>query len=128
MAGMTAAHNAVRSRELLAPLNWDADLAAQAQDWAHHCHHRGEKGRNANTLVSVKTNSNPVDVVSDWASEFKNYNHATGMCEKGGECEHYSRMISESVQSLGCGMAYCDEDAHLDGVHGWSLWICIYNR
>jgi len=111
---------------MLAPLKWDAQLSTQAQSWAKRCSHNNEEGPNANSLI--KTYSTSVDVVvSDWASERRNFNHATGMCVKGGECEHYRRMTSQSVQWLGCGVAYCNTDLPLDGVHGgWSIWICIY--
>jgi pathogenesis-related protein 1 len=122
LAGITAAHNAVRARVgLKIPLlSWNAQLAASAQAWANQCIDATSPGGlidhnpkrsvgmpwyvGENIYASSGTATAKGAVLS-WASEQKNYDYAHNTCN--GTCGHYTQMVWAKSVFLGCGIAFC---------------------
>src|SRR5262249_28641377 len=83
---MLAAHNGVRSRTGVPPLAWSDRLATAAERWADALVRRNEFAHNPKTpygenLFEVMGGSgSAAEIVSDWASEEKNYNYAKNSC------------------------------------------------
>ena len=128
LAGMTAAHNAVRAGLNIAPLTWSPQVAAFAQAWADKLaeqgcvmQHRPYEGPDAqkygeNLFSSWGSAPSAVDVVADWVSEAADYDAVTGTCS--GVCGHYTQVVWAASERLGCGMASCGDK---------EVWVCNYD-
>lgn len=128
LAGITAAHNAVRSPLGVAALTWAPDIARFAQAWADKLKgqgcalkHRPHKGADAqrfgeNIYSASGSAPTPGDVVDTWAAEVADYNAKTNRCK--GVCGHYTQVVWRKSQRLGCGMASCGET---------EVWVCNYD-
>lgn len=128
LAGVTAAHNAVRERLGVAPLVWDAGLARYAQAWADKLkqrgcdlQHRPRKGADAQkygeNIYSASGSAPPAsEVVGAWVEEVKDYDAKTNKCR--GVCGHYTQVVWRASRRLGCGMATCGET---------EVWVCNYD-
>lgn len=128
-AGMTAAHNRVRARLKIAPLEWSPELARFAQKWADKLarkgcdlQHRPRTGPDAqrygeNIFAISGAPATPDGVVDAWAAEVKFYNAKTNRCK--GVCGHYTQVVWRDSKRLGCGMATCDDDIE--------VWVCNYD-
>jgi len=129
MEGMTAAHNAVRARVAdasspLPPLEWSAELAGAAQDWADQLAARdcpmqhSSNGYGENILHGWGTSLTVTEVVENWATEiecFTNGPYETCSCT----CGHYSQLVWRRTQLVGCARAACPD--------GSSIWVCDYD-
>jgi uncharacterized protein YkwD len=120
LAGITAAHNAVRASVGVAPLVWDPELAAIAQGWADQCvdvmpptgliDHNANRsatypesvGENIYGSTGVATGS---AAVNDWASEASSYDYATNTCSS--VCGHYTQLVWGTTTKVGCGISTC---------------------
>lgn len=128
LAGITAAHNAVREKLGIAPLVWDANVAKYAQAWADKLkakgcdlQHRPRKGPDAqkygeNIFAAMGSTPSAREVVDEWVAEVKDYNAKTNKCS--GVCGHYTQVVWRNSQKLGCGMASCG---------GAEVWVCNYD-
>ncbi|MCA9606032.1 MAG: hypothetical protein KC619_10580 [Myxococcales bacterium] len=134
LAGITAAHNAVRARvgatPALPPLTWSPDLAAHAQRWADRLaangcglQHSGDAyGENLAGYGGIE--ASPDRVVEGWASEqrcytfgpFQRGDRCEGNC---GACGHYTQVVWRGTRRVGCGVATCDG--------GREVWVCKYD-
>src|SRR5580765_1269532 len=91
------AHNEARARTGVAPLSWSEKLAALAQEWADSLVarkqfvHRPKSGHGENLFEVVGASASATQVVDAWASESKNYDHATNACRS--VCGHYTQMV-----------------------------------
>lgn len=140
MAGMTAAHNAVRATVTAATtplpaLRWSGELSASAQSWAdalssNGCQlvHSGYCGVGENLAYFRGQQPTGTEVVMDgWASElacytygrFKRDDQCTADCDRFGGCGHYTQLIWAATQQLGCGRADCPD--------GGEVWVCQYD-
>jgi uncharacterized protein YkwD len=122
LAGITAAHNAVRARigVKMSPLTWDERLAASAQAWANQCvdttspkgliDHNPKRSVGLpwyvgeNIYASSGTASAKGAVLS-WASEQRSYDYAHNTCA--GMCGHYTQMVWAKSVFLGCAISNC---------------------
>lgn len=148
------AHNAVRAQVSagtlgdepqaepdLVPMVWDNALAAAAQEWASNCsfgfNTAAERqqsylanGGNLNqgTWIGVNlsfnstVNANPAAAVNLWASEHENYTYATNSCS--GVCGHYTQLVWDDSQRLGCARANCPVLSGLPS--GGDYTVCYY--
>lgn len=128
LAGITAAHNAVRAELNIAPLTWSPQVAAFAQEWADALAERGcmtihrpYEGPDAqkygeNLFSSWGDAPSAVDVVAHWVSEVADYNAVTDTCS--GVCGHYTQVVWAASERLGCGMASCGDK---------EVWVCNYD-
>ncbi len=122
LAGITAAHNAVRAWVGVAPLAWDGALAATAAAWAARCvdvaaptgliDHNPDRssghpfyvGENIYASTGIATAS---DAVSAWAGEVADYTYATNTCAAGKVCGHYTQVVWAATRAVGCALRDC---------------------
>ena len=139
VAGITAAHNAVRAAvrtdDPLPELRWDPALAAWAQAWADELarrgcamEHRPRSGRWAqqhgeNLLWSAGAPRAAAQVVQSWASEDAFYDTATNTCT--GVCGHYTQVVWRDSVRLGCARSTCTGARAQLGFE--ELWVCNYD-
>jgi pathogenesis-related protein 1 len=135
-AEMVAAHNEWRREVNVSPLIWSAPLADTAQAYADKlkaargCNpvHGGAKrlGENLYWASALKYSGGttkaqtitPTQVANAWGSEKANYNYSTNTCARGKACGHYTQMVWESTDKVGCGKAVCRDDSQ--------VWVCNY--
>jgi pathogenesis-related protein 1 len=122
LAGITEAHNTVRAAHGVAPLTWDADLAAVAQAWVIQCVDSqapaglidGNANRSAtygsyvgeNLFGSTGVVPGP-DAVARWASEESDYDYAANACASGESCGSYTQVVWAASTKLGCAFHHC---------------------
>jgi uncharacterized protein YkwD len=124
-AALLDEHNRVRADKGLAPFTWDAGLAADSEDWsarlaAEGCgleHSSGSWGEN---LYWTSATATPADVVGAWAEEEAFYDYASNSCEPGQMCGHYTQIVWDDTERVGCGAARCPDD-------GGEIWTCRYD-
>jgi hypothetical protein len=128
VAGITAAHNAIRcalpSPAPPPPLQWSSSLAAVAQAYAtvladscNLVHSGGDYGENL--YASWGMSPSPADVVTSWASELScfSYGEFPGCC--GCTCGHYTQIVWRDSTYLGCAKATCTDEGE--------VWVCNYD-
>ena len=119
---MLAAHNAVRSRVGIPPVNWSARLADQAQGWANRLLaenrfvHRPDNKYGENVFEITGTTASPAHVVESWAAESRDYDYAANKCRK--VCGHYTQLVWAATKTVGCGVA---RNARRE------VWVCNYD-
>ncbi|HLL20701.1 MAG TPA: CAP domain-containing protein [Kofleriaceae bacterium] len=137
LAGITAAHNAVRAmvqtQPALAPLAWDASLAATAAAWVAQCKDAeapaGLIDHNANrsnghpfyvgeNVFGASGSASAQQAVMSWAAEKANYNYATNACS--GICGHYTQIVWRATLKVGCAKGTCP------GLTYGSTIVCNY--
>ena len=136
---LVAAHNKWRAKVGVPSQRWSDALARSSQSWADtlkgrcmvkHSHARpyGENiyyaGPLSKTSRSEGTKTTPQQISSEkvvdaWGEEKKWYDHRSNSCH-GGECGHYTQVVWKDTREVGCGMAYCNNDAQ--------LWVCQYKK
>lgn len=112
LAGITAAHNQVRSAHGVADITWDNELAAIAKAWADQCEWGHNDARSDDYPVYVGENifgasfmpSGP-EVTAVWASEESDYDYESNSCS--GICGHYTQIVWADSTKLGCAAASC---------------------
>ena len=144
LAGITAAHNAVRAELDLPPLTWSNEIAAFAQQWADtlagNCgvlSHRDQDlyGENLATYGARPSPpaTTPGEAVSGWSDEAMCWDYGpflTGdSCNpqcvsnlSSNGCGHYTQVVWRATTRLGCGVAECERDGFL-----FDLWVCNYD-
>jgi pathogenesis-related protein 1 len=146
LAGMTAAHNAVRARIMspkpepaLPPVSWSPDVARTAQAYADKlatdCSfaHSMAPGLGENLAYYEGIMSKAEDVVEGWAAEEECYTFgpitrqntdcdlACAMNEKNSNgCGHYTQVVWRGTTEVGCGVAVCSGSRHRE------VWVCNY--
>ena len=120
LAGITAAHNQVRADHGVAPLAWDAQLAAIAAGWAQGCRdvdeplglidHNPDRSDDFGSYVgeNVFGSSAAVDgpaAVTTWAAEEASYEYDANTCD--GICGHYTQVVWAATTAIGCAAHAC---------------------
>lgn len=119
---LVLAHNQWRSRVGVGSLQWSAELAAYAQEWANQLLANGrfghrESGAYGENIFMARGRQWPAgEVVNRWASEVRNYNHASNSCQ--GVCGHYTQIVWRGTTQVGCGVARSADQ---------EIWVCNYN-
>lgn len=139
VAGITAAHNAVRASASptpvppLDPYCWSPSAAAIAQAWADTCTwaHNPASGLGENIYAVGYTGPTPpvdvhLDAVDTWASEAANYDYAANTCS--GVCGHYTQIVWRATQSVGCGIRNCTTGSPFGpSFPNWTIVVCNYD-
>jgi hypothetical protein len=122
LAGILAAHNEVRSAHGVRSLMWSSFLAATAQAWAEQCvdvappvgllDHNPNRHDGYPWFVgeNIAGNGGPISgagAVSIWAAEEIYYDYETNTCEPGQVCGHYTQVVWEATEWVGCGVYDC---------------------
>jgi pathogenesis-related protein 1 len=118
---MLDAHNDVRDRVGLPPLQWSGELAAYSQKWADSLIASNRTAHNSKSpygenILSSGLGSTPATVVTEWASESRNYTYSTNTCN--GDCGHYTQLVWSSTRKVGCAMAHNNRR---------EIWVCSYD-
>ena len=119
---MLAAHNAVRAEVKVPPLAWSEKLADVAQKWAdelldkHQFIHNPNVSYGENLFDITGAPASAASVVKIWASESRNYNHASNSCK--GVCGHYTQLVWHDSKRVGCAVARGG---------GREVWVCNYD-
>lgn len=120
LAGITAAHDAVRAGVGVGPLTWDPALAAIAAAWVAQCHSTGGEivdhnpHRSDGYPTSVGENiyastgdATAAGAVSSWAAEAAHYHHDTNTCDAAATCGHYTQVVWAATTKVGCAKHRC---------------------
>lgn len=115
---MLDAHNKERASLGLAPLTWNADLAAGAAAWAKHEADTGERGHskladrgNAGENIWVGTTGafGYYEMIYGWLAEKPNFvDGVYPAVRKTNDAPlpgHYSQMVWRNTTQIGCGLA-----------------------
>lgn len=134
VAGILAAHNKARAEVSpaadppLAPMTWDASVAATAQGWADGCvfeHNPALQGLGENIYADAGQGDAKA-VVADWVSEVANYDYATNSCSA--TCGHYTQVVWRDSTKLGCAKKDCSTNSPFGAdFPNWTLWVCDYS-
>jgi uncharacterized protein YkwD len=116
-----AAHNAVRVKTQLPPLQWSSELAAFSQKWANKLLAKNRYTHNPNSPYGENifiggVGCIPSAVVMEWASESKYYSYGTNACN--GDCGHYTQIVWRNTRRVGCAVAR-------NSVR--EVWVCSYD-
>ena len=151
LAGITAAHNAVRAGVdtdmPLPPLEWGADIHAVAQAYAEklaascsntlvHSTSQERNGWGENLAMVGGFGSAPAgsaqQAVDLWESEIECYTFGafqsgvnatcSSACSRYGGCGHYTQVVWRKTRRVGCGVAEC-----MSGSSKRSYWVCNYD-
>lgn len=118
---MLGAHNSVRSKVGVPPLQWSPDLAAYSQKWAdaliagNSISHNGRSPYGEN-IIATGLGSTPALVVAEWASESRYYTYDTNSCS--GDCGHYTQLVWRDTRKVGCAAARNKQR---------EIWVCSYD-
>jgi pathogenesis-related protein 1 len=116
-------HNKVRNDVGTKPLEWSAELAAYAQEWADHLvanncafqHRSGEydvKNYGENIFWGSSASSyNSVSASQSWYSEIEQYVHGVLTNDNWSVAGHYTQMVWSSTTAVGIGSATCSNGA-----------------
>ena len=129
LAGITDAHNAVRTPLNIPKLEWSDALGGFAQQWADYLatengcqlQHRPNSGpwgqKYGENIFWTSASTTMTEATSAWSAEAGHYDHATNTCA--GICGHYTQMVWADTRYLGCGVAACPG--------GGEMWVCNYD-
>jgi pathogenesis-related protein 1 len=134
LAGATARHNAARARVAasppLAPVCWDAGVAAQAQAWADRCtyaHSGSGSGENLYTHTGDVRATAVAKALEFWMAEGADFDYAANRC-RGKACGHFTQVAWRATRHVGCGVRVCDRNSPFGGAWPtWTLVVCNYD-
>jgi uncharacterized protein YkwD len=116
-------HNKVRKEVGSSTLEWSAELAAYAQEWADNLakkdckmEHRPNEGKwkriyGENIFWGSGAEYNLVDACKSWYSEIKDYKHEKLNSTNWYAAGHYTQMVWRNTKSVGIAMAQCSSGA-----------------
>ena len=118
---MLDAHNDVRCRVEIPPLQWSGELAAYSKKWADSLIATNRTSHNSHSpygenILATGLGSTPSSVVAEWAAESLNYTYITNSCD--GDCGHYTQLVWRSTRKVGCAMAHNKRR---------EVWVCSYD-
>lgn len=130
------AHNAVRAQATpvpspaLEPLAWSPHAEEVAREWAERCRfeHNPDRGHLGENLAATTPGAwTPPRVVTDWASEARDYDYANNRCAAGEVCGHYTQLVWRATTGVGCVVKTCTENSPFaPDFTTWQLWVCNY--
>lgn len=131
LVGTTVAHNCARESVGVPPLKWDKDLAELAQSWANelasecsnlmHNPDLTTIGENIYATSQISTVI-PAAVVGAWVNERFDYDYATNTCDPFKVCGHYTAVVWETTERVGCAFA-----TNPDCPSFKQFWVCNYD-
>jgi hypothetical protein len=117
-------HNCARARYGLAPLTWNWQLAAAAQEWANQCIWKELPDSSAGENMALAMGA-PVDM-NGWLAEERAYNCAQNTCAAGQQCGHWTQVGWNSTTEVGCGIQTCASVQDAPGFLNAGLLVCRY--
>ena len=120
-----AAHNTWRQKVDVPPLVWSEDLASFAGEWAGELkdrgcdlQHRAENDYGENLAWAGGAQLSPEKVVDLWGEERADYNYRRNSCARGKVCGHYTQVVWNTSETVGCAVARCSDS---------EVWVCNYD-
>ncbi|KAL9227996.1 hypothetical protein vseg_003621 [Gypsophila vaccaria] len=121
-----SAHNTIRAKYEVPPLEWDRTLARfarrHASELAKNCsmvHSGGQYGENL--FWGKLDHWTPARIVEDWASEVQYFDLNSKKCTRDWtECGHFTQLVWAETQRVGCHRQKCIWQVGFIG-------ICIYD-
>ncbi|KAF8726920.1 hypothetical protein HU200_019403 [Digitaria exilis] len=107
------AHNALRAKYGVPPLRWSSKLARYARRWSwlrrFDCvlMHSPASPYGENVFRGSGTDWRASDAIRDWASEAANFDWRAQACHPGQECGHFTQLVWNDTQYVGCGRTEC---------------------
>ncbi|XP_078436401.1 pathogenesis-related protein 1A-like [Wolffia australiana] len=102
-------HNYARAMVGVAPLSWDTDIQADAQNYANQLagactlqHSQGPYGENL-----YMGYGDAAEVVGTWGRSRRSYDPSSNQCISGQVCGHYTQVVWGDTQRVGCGRSQC---------------------
>ena len=74
----------------------------------------------AKNLMCTTYYMSAADVVNGWASEEAFYDYNSNSCQPGEMCGHYTQIVWESTERVGCAMIVCPNGTD-------HMWMCNYD-
>ncbi len=124
LAPFVAEHNKVREGLGLPALAWSQELADFAGEWVdemarrgcgkENLEHRPTTGEFANVNFGENLawiHGNPWSaegVTKAWADEVNYYNYQENSCLEGEMCGHYTQIVWQTTEYVGCAMRTCE--------------------
>lgn len=118
---MLQAHNEVRGEAGIPALQWSRELAAYSQKWANSLIARNRTAHSTGSpygenILATGLGSTPSLVVTEWASESRDYSYRTNTCK--GDCGHYTQLVWRGTRKVGCAVAHNSRR---------EVWVCSYD-
>jgi pathogenesis-related protein 1 len=112
-------HNAKRRDVGAQPLQWSAELATAAQQWANHlaadrqCNleHNVANSNGENLFGGSGSAFNPLFASQAWYSEIKNFKYGVLTNANWQSAGHYTQMVWSNTTKVGMGKATCSGGA-----------------
>jgi len=111
-------HNAKRQAVGVPPLQWSADLAAVAQQWANHLaangcglQHTFNDKYGENLFGGSGTTYTALDAAQDWYGEISKFKYGVLTNTNWAPTGHYTQMVWRNTTRLGMGQATCGNGA-----------------
>ncbi|KAJ6316421.1 hypothetical protein OIU78_019666 [Salix suchowensis] len=122
-----AAHNKIRATHNLTKLSWNRVLARYARRWANrrvddckNLEHSPNSPFGENLFWGLRDHWNASEVVEFWGDEVRNYDPVTNECLGSSVCGHYTQIVWNTTQCVGCAHALCNNnEGH--------LFVCSYD-
>ncbi|XP_011664985.1 peptidase inhibitor 16-like [Strongylocentrotus purpuratus] len=125
-SNLLARHNMHRgdvspSASNMVVLQWNDEIAKDAQDWANTCiwDHNPSEDRETDQWEWVGQNLakgygyTMYHYVDSWNEEKEYYNYNRDTCKTGESCGHYTQVAWAETQFIGCGWNKCGKYDHL---------------
>ena len=119
LGGMTEAHNVIRrAHGIESDLKWDEDLVQVSTEWLQNL------DTNNNCQMEHNWDSplgeNLMWAPYGWASEEEFYDYDSNSCVPGEMCGHYTQIVWEATERVGCAMIICNNEEEY-------MWMCNYD-
>lgn len=116
-------HNRARAAVGVPALQWSADIAAVAQEWADRLAKRGcdlehSSGDLGENLYWSSDPRPAAEAVTSWVDERADYDARRHRCKRGAVCGHYTQVVWKTSRAVGCGVASCGSAR---------VWVCNYD-
>ena len=115
----------------LAPVSWDAGIAAGSQSWSDLCNfaHSGAAGLGENLFASAGSVPTPATAVASWEGESSNYTYAFigDPVNNFSAIGHYTQLVWSSTSLVGCGVTHCTTNTPFPGFPEWDFIVCRYS-
>jgi len=107
---------------------WSDDVAQSAQNYAEVLASSGAFEHDLNNnygenLYASSRVASYVDAIDVWYSEKPDYTYENNSCASGKVCGHYTQLIWEESQEMGCGISVYKKGTFKGGV----VIVCRYN-
>ena len=101
---------------------WEKSLAEMALGWAKVCSWEHGQPENVspyeelgqNLYVSTGKTLDINDAITSWHNEITDYNFKDNTCAEGKMCGHYTQVVWDDTDVIGCAHFVCDKVTEID--------------